>query len=320
MHLGIFFVLSACLAWSLVFVIPEFLVGFSALEISLARFFFFGLVSVVLLFTSRKKLLSRAYMSAWIKASWLGFVSSIVCYTATIFCIQYSGSAVATMLFGIVPIGVSLYGNLKKKEYPTYYFLWPCLIMGLGTVLTNLGAFAVQAESLSSHLFGLFCGIVGVLCWIGYVIITFDYMEENQHIDSIDWVVMIGASLLCFIVFTGLVLACTTDVLEKYARLSQEVWPFFGWTFVLGTVCSWLALYLWTQGNLRLPVSLAGQLVIFQLIFGLILVYSYHKRLPLPIEMTGIACMLIGVLFHPISNRCKSALVYIKKSVSKTGL
>lgn len=297
MIVGVLFILTACLGWSLVFIIPEFLQGFSPLEISVGRFFFFGLISLIFLITKKRKLLDKSYISTWKKALFLGFLSTIGCYTATVFCIKYASPAVTTLLFGMVPIFVALCGNFRKREYPFRCFLVPCLAMGAGIVFANIEAFCLGDVHIPFYFLGIFCGIIGIVFWIWYVLVTFDFMEKNKHISSTDWVIMIGVSTFFLVIVTAVALICTTDVLSKFTALTDEVHNFFMGTVVLGTICSWGSLYLWTQGNLRLPISLAGQLAIFELVFGLLLIYSVEKHWPLPLEILGIVLMVVGVLF-----------------------
>jgi drug/metabolite transporter (DMT)-like permease len=304
MFIGTLYLLAACLCWSGVFVIPEFLVGFTPLEISLGRFFFFGLTSIILILTKRRDLFRRDYLSIWKKAFIFGFISNIACYTFTVFCIQYANSATAALLFGAVPIIVALCGNLRRKEYPFRIFLFPFLIMGLGILISNREAFLWEGKSLASYLGGLLSGFMGVSCWIWYVLVCFDFMEKNTKIKSTDWVMMLGSSVFCQVLLVALGFFWVLDDVSKYFSFTRDLQYFLGGSVVLGVISSWLALYFWTQGNLRLPISLVGQLAIFELVFGLILIYCVQGRAPSFMETTGIVLMITGVLkgFHSLKN------------------
>ena len=48
-------------------------------------------------------------------------------------------------------------------------------------------------------------------------------------------------------------------------------------SFLLGAIGTWLAFIFWNYGAKRVPVALAGQMLILEVIFGLILVYSYFR-------------------------------------------
>ncbi|MES2199386.1 MAG: DMT family transporter [Chlamydiota bacterium] len=316
MFIGILYLLAACLCWSVVFVIPDFLTGFSPLEISLGRFFFFGITSIFLILTKKRELFHKSYAAIWKKAFWFGCISTIGCYTFTVFCIRYANPATAALLFGTVPIIVVLCGNLRRKEYPVRIFIIPCLVMSLGILISNREAFLWSGESLSSYLIGVLSGIAGIACWIWYVIACFDFMEKNTKISSMDWVMMLGSSVFCQVLIASLGLFWILEDAGKYFSFTLKLQYFLAGTFVLGVVSSWIALYCWTQGNLRLPIALVGQLAIFELVFGLILIYIVKTRFPSTMEIAGIVLMIAGVLQGFYSLKKFSA----SKSLDKSSL
>lgn len=293
MWIGIFYLLIACLCWSGVFVIPRFISGFTALEISLGRFLCFGALSATVLLIKRRELLQRLWWPIWKKAFGLGFISTIGCYTATVWCIQYAGSKIATLLFGVVPIIVAVCGNYRKKEYPFSVLMIPCFLMGVGIFLSNLDAFSLEGESIPLYLMGFCAGIIGMGAWIWYVISCFEFMQKTPQVNSSDWVLMIGSGAFCFALLLGGSIV-SLEGWHKYAAL--EIGPFMLGSLVLGGVSSWLALYCWTQGNVRLPISLVGQLAIFELIFGMIALFIVEYRMPSIFEGLGIGAMIVGVL------------------------
>lgn len=292
MWLGVFYLLIACFCWSGVFVIPKFISGFTALEISLGRFICFGAISVLVLLVRRRELLQKIWWPIWKKAFWLGFISTIGCYTATVWCIQYAGPKIATLLFGMVPIIVAICGNYRKKEYSFHVLTIPCSLMTLGIFLSNLEAFSLEGESVPLYLIGFFAGIVGIGTWIFYVISSFEFMEKTPQIQSFDWVILIGSAAFCFSVLFG-ALIFTFQGWDKYAL--ADLGSFITGSLILGGISSWLALYCWTQGNLRLPISLVGQLAIFEVIFAMGILFVVEDRLPTLFEAIGTGAMVIGV-------------------------
>ncbi len=297
MVIGVLYLLGACLCWSAVFVIPAGIKGFSSLEISLGRFFFFGLTSVCLILSKKRDLFQKIYGKVWKKAFGFGLLSTIVCYTFSVVCIRYAGSAMTALLFGTVPIVVALLGNFRRKEYPFRLFLFPCLAIGTGILLANKEAFSLGAETSISYTVGVLSGIAGVASWIWYVIACFDFMEKNEQIGSSEWVMAVGSAVFCqVIVLWGIVFLITGDV-SKYCTFTSDLQGFLVGSIVLGVISSWLALYFWTQANLRLPISLVGQLAVAELVFGLALVYAVENRMPSWSEGSGVVLMIAGVLY-----------------------
>ncbi len=297
MFVGVLFILAACLCWSLIFIIPEFLLTFSPFEISLGRFFFFGFFSVVVLLAKRRDLFHKSYWPAWKKACLFGFISMISGYTFTVFCIQRASPETSVLLFGTVPIIIALLGNWRQKEYSFRFFWIPCICIGLGMGLVNRGAFLLERVSLSFYLFGVILGVTGVACWVWYVISCFDFMKKNKQINSVDWILILGSVVFCLVVFVSCGFFLILENIDKHISFPSK-WPYFllG-SSILGVISSWCALYCWTQGNLRLPISLVGLLSIFELVFGLMLSYFVLSRGPGFLEVIGIALMIIGVFY-----------------------
>ncbi len=296
---GILFIIAACLCWGAIFVIPNYLVGFGALEIALGRYFFFGLVSLAALLAAKRHLFQRQYWHFWLKSIWYAFLSTIGCYTGVVYCILYANSAVTALIFGMSPITIALCGNWVKKEYGFKGFTFPISLMLIGIVLVNLDAFQMKGASLPSYCLGLAAGVLSLASWTAYTIANFHFMDKyiksspsETTLTNNDWVIMTGVATL-FLVF---IFACIFTDVSRFFIPSKELTTFLLGSLVQGTICTWLAFFLWNSGNLRLPIALAGQLTIFEMIFSLIFVYLCEQRWPLPLEISGMLLMTFGVL------------------------
>lgn len=64
----------------------------------------------------------------------------------------------------------------------------------------------------------------------------------------------------------------------------------------LGILCSWVGAFLWNRACLYLSVSVAGQMTIFETIFGLIFVCILEKKLPPKLEFLGICLILSSII------------------------
>jgi drug/metabolite transporter (DMT)-like permease len=85
--------------------------------------------------------------------------------------------------------------------------------------------------------------------------------------------------------------------MEKYLAPNLELARFLIGSAILGLLCSWVGAFLWNRASLYLPVSLAGQLTIFETIFGVIFVYILERHLPPVTESIGMAILLIAILY-----------------------
>lgn len=298
MFKSILLVFSACFVWGLIFVIPGLMIGFSSLEIALGRYFFLGIGSCAFLLIKGFHTWQRFSWSIWRQAILYALFVNIIYYFSLVTGLLYSSPSVIALLLGISPISITFYGNWRKKECSYRQLLVPCLLICCGLLCVNWPAFtSLPAEASWKYGFGLLCGLLSLIIWNWYVIANADFLKENPTVSSSDWSTLIGIATFLWVLAISSVLYffVPTHYLHKYFVLDSTLISFIFGGIVLGLVCSWLGSYFWNVGSQALPISLAGQLTIFETIFGLIFVYILEQRLPNIIESIGIFTILSGV-------------------------
>lgn len=296
MFLGISFILLACFFWSLVFVIPIFLQSFHPLEIALGRFFVYGLVSFLYVLLKKRELFSKQYLPYWKKASYFAFLSTILCYTATLSNLQLSGPMIATLIFGMVPICIALVGNWHQKEIPTQKLVFPLFLIMLGIFFAKFKEVDASSVSIPMHLLGIFFGLVGLGAWTWYAVANSHFLKKQEDLSIGNWALMMGTATFFLVLAFGIFLSPFSENLSKYLTPSPEMKIFFVASLLLGVLSTWLSFFLWNHGCKRIPISLSGQLMVFEILFALFLIYLLEHRLPSSWELTGMLCMLSGVL------------------------
>lgn len=295
---GILLVFSACFVWGLIFVIPGLMIGFSSLEIALGRYFFLGMTSLVLLLIKGFHTSRKFSWPIWRQAIFYAWLANIIYYFSLVTGLFYSSASVIALLLGISPITITFYGNWRQKVCSYRQLILPCLLIGCGLIGINWSAFhSLSAEATWRYGFGLLCGFVSLIIWNWYVIANADFLKKNPHVSSSDWSTLIGVATFLWVVIICLILLfiAPADEVKKYLEFNSSLVTFLFGGLVLGLVCSWLGSYFWNIGSRALPISLAGQLTIFETIFGLIFVYLLEQRLPNMIEFMGILTILGGV-------------------------
>lgn len=299
MLLGILSLVAASLCWSLVFIIPLLLKDFTPVEIALGRFFCYGLISFILLVIRRPQLLSKNYKSLWIKSSIYGFASTILCFTSMVFSIRLANSAVTALIYSLSPILIALYGNFKNKQYSYRKLMFPLSIMLIGIGFANFEAFRESSNASITHILGIFCGFLGIGSWTWYAVANANFLEQNKEMKTQDWSLMMGSAMLMLVILIAVALS---PILSwNWTR------QFLFGSFLLGAIGTWLAFIFWNYGAKRVPVALAGQMLILEVIFGLILVYSYFRSWPETMEFIGMLFMILGVFISSKTLRTKTS-------------
>lgn len=292
---GIFFALSACLFWGLIFVVPQFLGSFNSIEVALGRYFFYAIISVSIFARARLKGGCQYGRSIWFKALYFSLASTMVYYTALVLALRCCAPAICALVLGTSPVVIAFYGNWKKRECSNKSLVLPSVLILLGLVILNVPHIEA-ADSISDYILGLACCLVSLSAWSWYVVANSKFFEDHPNVSSNDWATLIGVSTLFWVVVCGSVFSLIGYVqIEKFHTLSPELISYLVGCGVLGLFCSWIGGFLWNKASHTLPVTLAGQLTIFETIFGLVFVYLIAQQMPPLIECLGILLLLGAV-------------------------
>lgn len=289
-------ILFACLCWGFVFVLPSWIKGFSPVEISLGRFFIYGFVCVVWLVSTKRHLLSLRLQSLWLKAAWYGFASTLLCYTCMVFGMKYANPAITTLIYAMSPITIALFGNFRKKEYSYKKFIVPSFLMISGIAVANIDAFHESMESPLLYIIGLISAFIGLASWTWYAVDNSSFMRQNTVVKANDWSTMMGSTTFVIVIALSALSMLFSPDLSKFFVFGAELKNYLLGCFLLGTVSTCVAFYFWNQGSKKLPISIIGLMMMLEVVFGLILIYLFEQRLPLPLETSGVVLMLAGVV------------------------
>lgn len=311
---GLIYALSACVIWGLIFVIPHSLTDFSALELTLGRYFSYGVFSAVLLLRRGAWHIRRFPLKAWSVALIFALFANVLYYAGVVVGLRYVSAPITVLIMGMCPILAAFYGNWHAKEVAFRKLVFPSICIVGGLVLVNFSEidWSFQIRSFKEYIIGLLCAIGSVSSWGWYAVQNARFLKMHSHLPRSDWSTVIGVASLFWVLLFGAIIQLSpwpSLDLSKFAHLSPEIIHFFVGILILGMVCSWLGCYLWNQASSYLPLSLMGSLIIFETLFSLIFVFLVERRLPSPQEFLGIASMLIGILIaiRAISRNAKVA-------------
>jgi drug/metabolite transporter (DMT)-like permease len=297
---GVLFVFAACFIWGLFFVAPQFLTVIFPLHTMYGNFLFLGLIVLFAFIFHSLYREPKLSLSVWKKALFFAFFANIVYYTGLILGLRYSSASVTALIMGISPISISIYANLKKKEIRFRTLLIPSILILFGLILVNFPTFhESQHFSLIEYCLGLCCSFLALLAWTWFVIQNSKFLRDNPQIPSSQWSKVIGCATIFWVIVLGLLIILSQSEnlpLHQYITISSESRMFLLGCSILGIFCSWVGSYLWNRASSLMPLALAGQLMIFETIFGLTFIYLLEQRWPLPLELTGVVFMLSGIL------------------------
>lgn len=315
MYKGIAFALSACFIWGLIFVIPQYMVGFNTLEVVMGRYTFYGLVSIILFLNTKWSSAIKYPSPIWFKAFGYALFTNIIYYSGVVLSVRYCTPAVCALILGMSPIAIAFYGNWKEHECSYKRLIFPSLLTFMGLLLINLEHLTNNSESveMAAYFFGLGCACLALASWSWYVVANARFLKQHPEMSPGEWSTLIGVCTFFWvaIIFVGLSLYLGDfQAFEKYGTWSPELQVFLMGSATLGLLCAWFGAYLWNQASVHLPVSLAGQLTIFETIFGVSFVYMLKGEFPVFLECFGIMLMLAAIMYAiNVSGKLKTATI-----------
>ncbi|WP_322104088.1 DMT family transporter [Paraburkholderia sp. J41] len=300
MQRGVLYGVLAGALWGTVFVVPRQLAEFSPLLLSSGRYVMYGLVSLAALVPMLRRVwprLTRADLVALVKLALMG---NVLYYLFLASAIHLVGIAPASLIVGVLPVTVTLLGRRDHGAVPLARLVWPLAMIAAGIVCINVDVFTASGNAAShasvlTRIAGLGCAVGALVCWTWFAVENARYLHRNAHFSGNEWSVLWG------VVTGALGGVLWLAVLALPSGWVQDAVPAARWTtfwqlnLVLAIGASWLGNGLWNAAAKRLPLTLSGQMIVFETLFALLYGFLYDHRLPRALEMAAIALLVAGV-------------------------
>nr|WP_251030547.1 MULTISPECIES: DMT family transporter [Pseudomonas] len=284
------------MSWALNFIAPYVTGAYTVYDLMVVRFLIAGALGLAFMirYQVQLRLLRR---DQWLLAAGLGVIGYLG-YSACIAAgIIFGGPVLTPALIGMVPALLALLGNASAKTIQWRKLAIPLAVLTTGLLLTNLGAINQPIANDDSWLMGLFFSIGAVALWLIFSVLNQRASSKLPHNASGAWtgLMMAGAGLgtLC------LLPAIQTLGLLKLPSLGFSfslAGDLYLWAFVIALMSSVVGAWAWNAASRRLPMVLSGQLIALESLFATLLGLGFHHRLPTPLEASGLAAVLIGVI------------------------
>ncbi|NHZ83289.1 EamA family transporter [Massilia sp. CCM 8695] len=265
---GVLCGLLAGAMWGMVFIVPELLAAFSPVELAVGRYIAYGAIATGLMLPRLRglmKRLDRSDCGALVRHALAG---NIVYYMLLALGVKLAGVAPTSLIIGLLPITVTLLGRKDHGAIPLSQLALPLLVVGAGIACINVDVFLharASGASPGATLLGVLCAFGALLCWSWYA--------------------------LDFAIWHG-------EVTGAAGMASGRNWTAFWITnALLALGASVIGNHLWNIASRRVPVTLSGQLILFETLFALLYGFVYHRQFPRMLEMAAIVLLIAGVVW-----------------------
>ncbi len=298
MKSGVWFGALAGACWGLVFLAPALLPSFSPLLLTSGRFVAYGLLALLLALPMLPRL--------WGKWQWqelpallrLSLTSNILYFLLLAAAVQRIGIAATSLIIGLLPLTITLLGRGEGNAPPLKRLLWPLVAVLAGVACINLDAVWGTGSATGGTwepLLGLLLALAALASWSWYAKDNAKCLQRTPY-DSNEWSLLVGicSGVLAGLIWAGLIWLWPASVQPEAAEGDWQL--FWGLNLMLALVSSWLGYLAWNACTRRMPLTLTGQMVVFETLFALLYGFIYLQRLPNLLEMLAIVLLLGGVM------------------------
>ena len=306
MGIGVLCGLLAGAFWGMVFIAPKLLPAFSPWELAIGRYLAYGLVAFVAALPVMRRLAKKLTRGDCVALLRQAFTGNLLYYVLLAFGVQLAGVGPTSLMIGILPVSITIMGRRDHGAVPLSRLVWPLLVVAAGIACINIdlfagggGAHGAAADAVArpawQKLAGVACAAGALVCWTLYAVDNARYLQRHPHYSGNEWSALYGLSTgLVSVVLAGIGWLVAGDALT--APGSGRAWQWF-WMVnaAVALGASLIGNNLWNIASRRLPLTLSGQMIVFETLFALAYGFVFDHRWPRPLELAAVALLIVGV-------------------------
>ena len=304
--LGVFYGMLAGALWGGIFLAPKLVPDFSALQLSTARYLTYGLISLIIIGPRLKRVSAHFGAREWIALGWLSMIGNIAYYVFISTAVKLSGVAFTSIIIGFLPVAVTIIGS-RDHGAVSLKRLWPSLAFGaIGIVGISWQSLTENDAGLDvSRLIGLASALGALASWTAFAVGNARWLSRLHDVSADDWNMMTG-------VVTGglaLLLAIPAFGFGGESHSSGDWLHFAAIAAGLGFTASILGNAFWNRMSRMLPLTMVGQMILFETLFALLYGFLWEGRGPTLIEIVAICSVVLSVVLCMRAHRPEKAMV-----------
>ncbi|MFT8551833.1 MAG: DMT family transporter [Acetobacter okinawensis] len=277
--------------WGLVFLAPELIRSFTPLEMACGRYVLYGLFAAAMVAPRWRVLSHTVPLRTWWTLNWLSFAGNTAYYVLLSSAVKNGGITTTTLVIGFLPVLVTLVGSRDKDALPLRQLLPSIILCVAGAIC--IGWQAMHTHSVArAPFFGLLCAVAALGSWTLYAVGNSRALVRQRHFSAHDWNLLTGLA-------TGaqnLTLLPLALLLDPTAHgLAQ--WSNFALVSAgVALLASITGNALWNRMNQLLPLTLVGQMILFETLFSLCYGFIWEQRMPTGTQAVAFGCVVFSVL------------------------
>jgi drug/metabolite transporter (DMT)-like permease len=286
--------------WGLVFLTPELTPGFLPIQLSAGRYLAYGVLAAALVAPAWRRLVATLGWREWRALAWLSFTGNILYYVFLANGVRGGGVAMTSLVIGLLPVTITLAGSRAHHAVALRRLLPSLALSAGGLVCISWDALAKSlAGDQPGSLFGLLCAVGALASWTVYAVGNSRWLARLEHVSAQEWSLLTG-------VVTGLqalVLAVPAFVLAPGDHPAGAWLRFAAIMAGVALLCSLVGNALWNRASRLLPLTMVGQMIVFETLFALLYGFVWEGRWPTALEVLAMVLLVAGVLTCATAHR-----------------
>lgn len=291
--LGIACGIAAGALWGLVFVTPRIAGAFGPLQLAAGRYLAYGLFSLPLVaphWARYRRVLGR---QEWMALIWLSFLGNMLYYVLLAAAVQIGGVAMTSLVIGFLPVAVTIIGSRDEGAVPLAQLLPSLALSMAGIVCIGWEALgSTSAAEFATQALGLLCAFGALASWTAFAVGNSRWLARLDGVSGHDWSLLIG-------IMTGaqaLLIVPAALMFEPVSQTAHEWWLLAGVSTGVALMSSIIGNGLWNRMSRLLPLTMVGQMILFETLFALLYGFLWDRRTPTLLEGMAILFVLASVL------------------------
>ena len=279
--------------WGLVFVAPELVRSFPPLTLAVGRYLAFGLIAGAMILPRARRLFPKIGRREWLGLAWLALTGNTLYFVLLSAAVQTGGVAMTSLVIGFLPVAVTIIGSRDRDAAPLRRLIPSLLLCVAGAACIGWQAIAAPAAmSMATRLTGLLCAIGALVCWTSYAVKNSRCLARLGDVSVHDWNLLTGVVAGA----QALILLPLALVLDTAAHSTSDWSKLAGVSVGVAVVASIAGNALWNRMSRLLPLTLVGQMILFETLFALLYGFLWERRLPTPLELAAFALVMLSVV------------------------
>ncbi|KRE02077.1 multidrug DMT transporter permease [Bosea sp. Root381] len=279
--------------WGLVFLAPELVAGFSPLQLTIGRYLAYGAISAALIAPRWSALRHVLGRDEWIMLAWLALAGNTFYYILLAAAVQIGGMSMTSLVIGFLPVVVTIAGSRDRGAVPLRQLLPSLLMCAAGVICIGWGAIvSPSAGSVAQQVIGLVCAAGALASWAWFAVGNSRALTRVRTVSAHEWSLLIG-------LVTGaqaLILIPFSIAFESMQHAAVDWAKLAGVSIGVAVLASILGNALWNRMSRLLPLTMAGQMILFETLFALLYGFLWEQRWPRALEVAAFGLVAISVL------------------------